>query len=533
MTASLHRLSIGGSLQSTAARLSDAHIWRIVAGEWPRLLRAGLCCVVSVACNLASPVISGRLFQNLVQQQPFDGLWLLAMAVCYTVEPVTSQVYIRAACAAGEAVQGALRRLAFAALLQQRMDFYDRHRASELTALLSRDLDSVRALVFANVSRDRGLRAALEACGSVGVLCALSWRLGPVLAGVILSSAATAFWRRAWPLRARATLETLNRGATHASLLALYGLGGWLAARGLVQPGVLVSAIGFTWSLVFAAQGLLQTNIDLRATLAALRRVQAVVGEQSRDPAFDDGEGDDQSRTTLTDAQAAHLLATGDIVFEDVWFAYPSRPGSPVLRGLSLTIRAGQTTALVGASGAGKSTVAALLLRLYRPDAGRIAVGGVPLERFSRAQWTRGVTSVAQEPRLFARSVRDNIAFGPAAGAGEAARGGQLSGGQRQRIALARALVRDPALLVLDEATSALDAESEARVQGAIAELARAKTLLVVAHRLSTVQAADRIAVLDRGCVAEEGTHAELLRRERGAYARLVEAQAPGRILDA
>jgi ABC-type multidrug transport system fused ATPase/permease subunit len=241
----------------------------------------------------------------------------------------------------------------------------------------------------------------------------------------------------------------------------------------------------------------------------------------------------------------------GRVRFEDVGFEY--RPGLPVLEGITFDVEKGATVALVGPSGAGKSTVCDLLLRFYEPTRGRITVDGVPLRDFARASFLDRTAVVTQDPFLFHTSIGDNIRQGrPTAteaeieaaaraaqihdhiasiplayGAEVGERGARLSGGQRQRITIARALVRDPLLLVLDEATASLDAESERGVQEAIDRLREGRTTLVVAHRLSTVKRADRIVVLDQGRIVDQGTHEELLARG-GLYARLCAMQNLG-----
>jgi subfamily B ATP-binding cassette protein MsbA len=239
------------------------------------------------------------------------------------------------------------------------------------------------------------------------------------------------------------------------------------------------------------------------------------------------------------------------IRFEGVEFAY--EPGRPVLTGIHLEVRAGEVVALVGPSGAGKSTLADLVPRFYDPTAGRITLDGVDLRELRLADLRRLIGIVTQEVILFNDTVRANIAYGdestPEAAIREAARaahaaefvealpqgylteigdrGVRLSGGQRQRLAIARAILKNPPILILDEATSALDSESERLVQAAIARLMAGRTALVIAHRLSTVRAADRIVVLDRGRIVEEGSHGELLGRG-GVYSRLHAVEAAG-----
>ncbi|WP_165919020.1 ABC transporter transmembrane domain-containing protein [Rhodovulum adriaticum] len=248
----------------------------------------------------------------------------------------------------------------------------------------------------------------------------------------------------------------------------------------------------------------------------------------------------------------------GDIQFRDVRFAYPSRPETPALNGVSLHVRPGETVALVGPSGAGKSTIVQLLLRFYDPQSGAILLDGVDLRDMTRNTFRHHISLVPQDPVIFAETARENIRFGrpeatdaevEAAARAAAAhdflsalpdgydtfvgeRGIMLSGGQKQRIAIARAILRDAPVLLLDEATSALDAESERAVQHAVDEMAASRTTLIVAHRLATVKKADRIVVFDQGRIVAEGTH-EALVAEGGLYARLARLQFTDGIVDA
>ena len=272
-----------------------------------------------------------------------------------------------------------------------------------------------------------------------------------------------------------------------------------------------------------------------QAALASLERLHSVFEEQP---------------TILSPARPRSLSCApedADIVLENVHLAYED---TPVLNGLSLTAGAGQMTALVGPSGAGKSTVFNLLTRLVEPQQGRITLGGTPIEQMALPELRSNFAVVSQDAHLFDETLRDNILLGrtgisearlqevlqaahitdflPALPAGldspAGPRGTNLSGGQRQRVAIARALLRDAPILLLDEATSALDAKSEQVVQEALERLSKTRTTLVIAHRLSTVRNADRIIVMDKGQVAEQGRHDELIARG-GLYSGLYQLQ--------
>lgn len=334
--------------------------------------------------------------------------------------------------------------------------------------------------------------------------------------------------------RIRARLDPMLEVLAGVAVAAVIGFDGWRHATG---GGGVGSFMGFLTALLMAAQPLRSLgtmNAAIQEGLGGLVRVFGVIDEPA----------------AIADLPGAVALppGAGELVFDNVAFCYPD--GRPGLKGLSFTAAPGKMLALVGSSGAGKSTALALIPRLYTPTSGHVLIDGADISHVTLASLREAIAYVGQEALLFDDTIEANILRGrPDATdtemreAAEAAacgfihdmpdgfatrvgvNGQRLSGGQRQRVAIARAILRNPRILLLDEATSALDTESEALVQAALTRLRQGRTTIVVAHRLSTVRDADLIVVMADGVAVEQGTHAQLL-AEDGAFARLVKAQA-------
>jgi ATP-binding cassette subfamily B protein len=335
-------------------------------------------------------------------------------------------------------------------------------------------------------------------------------------------------------IRLSSAFVPLIRFAILFAFLAILVIGGLQAWRGSLAIGTYSFLVFITQRLLWPLTGLGRTLDDWQRAMASTRRVLDLLETPVSLPGGD--------------RPLARAAVRGEIRFERVGFAYPGRP--PLLNGFDLTVPAGHTLGIVGATGSGKSTLIKLLLRLHEHQAGRIDLDGQPIEALRLGDLRRAIGLVSQETFLFDGSVADNIAYG-SFGASRAAieraatlaeasafieelpdgydtvvgeRGQRLSGGQRQRIALARAILRDPPVLILDEATAAVDNETEAAIQRSLDRFTAGRTTLVIAHRLSTVRHADRIVVLERGRIVESGQHEPLLERD-GAYAALWRVQ--------
>jgi ATP-binding cassette subfamily B protein len=489
----------------------------------------------------------------------------------------------------GERVAADLRRRVFEHVLTLSPRFFETARTGDILSRMTADVGLLQSLIGSAISM--GLRNAVTGLGAVAMLVATSAKLAGIMLVVVplVVAPMMLFGRRERRLSraaqeriadlAATAEETLNglrtvQAYTHEPLDRAQfatqvesSVGAALrrvASRATLILTVILLGFGaITFSLwvgghdVAAGRmtgGELSAFVFYAVLLASsVATVSELWGEIQRAAAAADRLLELLSAAPDIAAPAVPVpmpAPQGRLAFERVRFAYPTRPGRNALADVSFAVEPGETVAIVGPSGAGKTSLFQLLLRFYDPQSGRVTVDGVDVAAADPAQLRARIGLVAQEPMVFSASVAENIRYGrpdatdaevrAAAEAAAAdrfitalpegyathlgARGVTLSGGQRQRIAIARAILRDPPILLLDEATSALDAESEQAVQQALERLAVGRTTLVVAHRLATVRRADRILVLEEGRVVAQGTHEHLV-RDGGLYARLAALQ--------
>jgi ATP-binding cassette subfamily B protein len=557
--------------------------------EAKTLVLATIALFVAAGLNLSYPLfirqmvdgVNGPDAQQVVNQSALVLLVLFGLNGVFTA--LRSYLFT----VAGERVVARLRVNLYGAIVRQEVAFFDERRTGELTSRLSSDTTVLQNAATVNISMV--LRYLVTCVGAIGILAWTSWKLtlvmlaivpvvvlGAMFYGRILrrlsrdvqdalaagtevaeetiagirtvrafarEGAETARYGERVELvfelaRKRARVGALFGGgmsfAFGAAVAVVLWFGGTLLVDGTMSIGELTQFVLYTFFVAFSLGALAAVWEDFMKAIGASDRVFQLM---------------DRETGMSSGVQRLDNLV-GEVVFEAVRFAYPSRPDIDVLVDFDLVLGSGETVALVGPSGGGKSTVAALLSRFYDPDAGTIHLDGTPYRDLQPDWLRRQVGVVSQEPTLFAATVRDNIRYArpdasddevlAAAKAANAhgfvsafpeaydtlvgERGVRLSGGQKQRVAIARALLKDPRILVLDEATSALDAESEHLVQEALQRLMLGRSTLVIAHRLSTVKDADRVLVLDAGRVVEQGNHRELVARD-GLYRQLVERQ--------
>ncbi|WP_297976274.1 ABC transporter transmembrane domain-containing protein [uncultured Amaricoccus sp.] len=584
--------------QTIAAERAKARTVGPLRGLWPfvrpyrRLLWGALAALTATAgLSLSLPLAVRRVIDNFFAEslRLVDAYFLAALGIAALLAVGTALRYYLVT-RLGERVIADIRRAIYDRVIGMSPGFYERIMTGEVLSRLTTDTTLVLSVIGSSVSV--ALRNFLTLVGGLALLLWTSPKLSAlVLVGVPLvvvpiltlgrrlrrlsrenqdriaasSAEASESLLAAQTVQAytheaasRASFGALTEGAydsalarirtrafltaiviflVFAAIVAVLWIGARDVRAGAMSPGELVQFVIYAVLVAGSVAALSEIWGELQRAAGATERMIELIN--AVDPIAD----------------PVHPVplpgrVKGAIDFEEVTFHYPARPDAPALHDLTLRIRPGETVALVGPSGAGKTTLFQLLLRFFDPDAGRVMLDGVDIRTLARGDLRRQFALVPQEPVIFATSARENIRFGrpeatdaevEAAARAAAAhefidrfpqgydtwvgeRGVMLSGGQRQRLAIARAILRDAPVLLLDEATSALDAESERAVQQAVERLAEERTTLVIAHRLATVKRADRIIVLQDGRIVAEGSHGALV-AEGGLYARLARLQ--------
>ncbi|CAL8347627.1 unnamed protein product [Lota lota] len=580
------RSSPKGSDQKTNSGATLGRLLRYSSEDIGLLSMAFLFLIISAVCEAFIPFYTGKAIDGIVIHQSME----------YFTKPLLTLSALALASSVAIGVRGGvfsltlarlnlrLRNMLFRSLVRQEIGFFDANHTGDITSRLTSDTTQVSDLVSINVNIF--LRSVIKGAGYLIFMFGLSWKLSLVtLMGfpfiAVVSKVYGDYYKRLTK-EVQTALAEANKVAEevvssmrtvrsfaceereadsyYSRLLVMYRLnhkqalayacymwssciselalqvailyyGGHLVVTGQMSGGTLIAFVIYELELGECLESISSVYSGLMQGVGAAEKVFEYL---DRKPEHTHG------------GQEAPPTCAGLVEFRDVTFAYPTRPETDILKGVSFTLRPGEVTALVGPSGSGKSSCVGLLENYYPPGRGQVLLDGRPVHTYQHDYLHSTVSLVGQEPVLFARTVQENISYGLSGASIEAVveaaskanahdfisaltrgydtgvgeKGTQLSGGQKQRVAIARALIRQPRVLLLDEATSALDAESEHIVQQALNDTMQDRTVLVVAHRLSTVEKADNILVMERGVVAEQGTHAQLMARG-GLYCKL------------
>ena len=567
------------------------HLWPFMAPYKVMIFFATLALVITAGLSLVLPLAVRRVIDNFNEESAaiLQQYFLAAIGIAALLAVGTAMRYYLVT-RLGERVVADIRKGVFDRMIGMSPAFFEKVMTGEVLSRITTDTTLILSVIGSSVSV--ALRNVLILFGGIGLMLWTSikmsllvlWPIPVILFPIIflgrrvrrlskenqdwiaassgdaseqLLSAQTvqAFThedlsrKKFDSVTEKSFVAARRRIATRAFLTAIVifmafsGVVGflWMGANdvrnGVITIGELVQFMIYTIMVAGAVAALTEIWGELQRAAGATERLVELLGAE-----------DDVSDPANPLPVPNHLK--GEISFEDVTFSYPSRPSISALDGVTLNIQAGETVALVGPSGAGKTTIIQLVQRFYDPQSGAIKLDGVDVRDMLRQDFRKHIALVPQDPVIFADTARENIRFGrpdatdtevEAAAKAAAAheflsalpdgydsyvgeRGVMLSGGQKQRIAIARAILRDAPILLLDEATSALDAESERDVQQAVDDLAKDRTTLIVAHRLATVKKADRIIVFEAGKIVAQGTHDSLV-AEGGLYARLAKLQ--------
>ncbi|KQY11557.1 ABC transporter [Rhizobium sp. Root482] len=556
------------------------------------VIGAGISLVAAAVTTLALPMAVRRMIDHgfSLSDSGFINTYFAMLMILAVVLALASASRYYFVITLGERIVSDLRRNVFDHVTRLSPSFFDVNQSGEIVSRLTADTTQIKSAVGATASV--ALRNIILCLGAIGMMVYTSPKLSSL---VLLAIPVIVFplvgFGRSVRRRSRQAQDTLASASAfageaisaartvqafngEAAAQARYGNAvesAFEAARSAITARSILTAFAITMIfgsvvavLWFGAQDVLSGALTagtlgqflLYSVFAAgsLGSLSEVWGELAQASGAAERLNELLAEEPGIEAPAEPLAmpqpASGAIGFDGVHFAYPSRPDYKSVKGLSFSVKPGETVAVVGPSGAGKSTLFSLLLRFYDPVKGMISLDGVDIRAVDPQDLRRQIAIVPQDVTIFAASIHDNIAFGMPSAPRQAVqaaaiaaqadefiarldrgydtdvgeRGITLSGGQRQRIAIARAILKDAPILLLDEATSALDAESETLVQKALEGLMHNRTTLVIAHRLATVLKADRILVMDQGRIVEEGTHAALV-RQGGLYAKLARLQ--------
>ncbi|KAK2837724.1 hypothetical protein Q5P01_014936 [Channa striata] len=518
--------------------------------------------LISASCEAFIPYYYGKAIDSLVVYKSME----------HFAKPVLMVAALALASSLAVGVRGGVFALTFArlnlrlrnhlfrTLMKQEIAFFDKNHTGDILSRLSADTTQVSDLISQNINIF--LRSTIKGAGFFIFMFRISWQLTLVfIMGfpfIALISKLYGEYYKKLTKEVQTTLAEANKVAEetissmrtvrsfasehgeaesyYAKLLFMFSLnkkqalayafymwssciselalevailyyGGHLVVTSQMTGGALISFFIYLLELGDCLESISSVYTGLMQGVGAAEKVFEYL---------------DRKPTHSADGTEAPEKCTGLVEFKDIMFAYPTRPDNEILKGVSFTLRPGEVTALVGPSGSGKSSCVSLLENFYLPQQGQVLLDGQPVHTLNHDYLHSKVALVGQEPVLLPGR---NLPQGYETSVGE--KGTQLSGGQKQRVAIARALIRKPRVLILDEATSALDAESEHMVQQALNNIMHEHTVLVIAHRLSTVEKADNIIVMDRGCVAEQGSHSQLM-ASGGLYSKLVQRQVLG-----
>lgn len=567
-------------------------ILKLSKPEWPLLIKGMWFLFLSSAALMAYPQYIKVIIDEALKSKDLKSLNIAAgiAFIIFVVQSVTSSLRYFYFTKAGEQTVKRLRGKLFSQIISQEMTFFDFSKTGELLGRLSSDTSVLQNALSVNISML--IRNIVQVVGGIIFLFLTSAKLTifilliiPPIAYLVaifgkkvkvlsratqdslaISSAVAeeglsgvrtvkAFAQEEWEIKRyknqldisfELSMKKVLEIAKFTGAISVLGFsavvfivwfGGKLVISSEMSIGTLTSYILYVITVAFSAGMLGSLYTDFMSALGAGHRIFELL-----------------DKATINDEnliKEEKNINQGHIKFKNVYFSYPARFDVAVLKNLTFEIFPNETVAIVGSSGAGKSTIAQLLMRFYDTDSGSITIDGIELKDYDIYALRNQIGIVSQEPILISESIEDNIRYGkPKASSNEVVesaklayahdfiikfpdhyktlvgeKGVQLSGGQKQRVALARAILKNPKVLILDEATSALDSESESLVQKALEHLQKSRTTLIIAHRLSTIKKANRILVLDQGQVVQIGSHEELLKETNGFYKKLIEKQ--------